>query len=338
MKKLVVSEACVACGNCTAEGKYFREQADGKAAPAGSGLVAEADLAQVEALVKLCPVQAISIQEAGGGGRATLQEVRDLINRLAAFKVDDPGREVYRYNSKDYSLSVPYSAHNHRYDFKSESKATSAGLDEFNRLMYAQMSTYIRQLAVDYKNKKLRQFYTYEQKPGLFYYDTNQKVAALLEEIVAKLKDATGGSVAIPEGLAQFDLVPPAVAEAEDYKNLSRAAQLKHFEEFAPVGEVKADMDTLSSFELYINTDYITESVRKKSFFGSSDDYEDVDVYCYDVQEACETLAQDIIRNGDDMTNTDHLDYLIKYVVGIYREAVQKEIAQKVQILKNLAR
>ena len=63
MKKFVVSEKCIACGNCLLETKLLQEDAEGKAVPVNGGYFSDDFLAKAEEIVAGCPVQALSIAE-----------------------------------------------------------------------------------------------------------------------------------------------------------------------------------------------------------------------------------------------------------------------------------
>lgn len=66
MKKFVVSEKCIACGNCLLETKLLQEDAEGKAVPVNGGYFSDDFLAKAEEIVGGCPVQALSIAEGAG--------------------------------------------------------------------------------------------------------------------------------------------------------------------------------------------------------------------------------------------------------------------------------
>lgn len=48
MKKFVVSEKCIACGNCLLETKLLQEDAEGKAVPVNGGYFSDDFLAKAE--------------------------------------------------------------------------------------------------------------------------------------------------------------------------------------------------------------------------------------------------------------------------------------------------
>ena len=52
MKKFVVSEKCIACGNCLLETKLLQEDAEGKAVPVNGGYFSDDFLAKAEEIVK----------------------------------------------------------------------------------------------------------------------------------------------------------------------------------------------------------------------------------------------------------------------------------------------
>lgn len=85
MKKFVVSEKCIACGNCLLETKLLQEDAEGKAVPVNGGYFSDDFLAKAEEIVAGCPVQALSIAEGAGADLSKLPE--KLQNALAKITV-----------------------------------------------------------------------------------------------------------------------------------------------------------------------------------------------------------------------------------------------------------
>ena len=57
MKKFVVSEKCIACGNCLLETKLLQEDVEGKAVPVNGGYFSDDFLAKAEEIVARAPAQ-----------------------------------------------------------------------------------------------------------------------------------------------------------------------------------------------------------------------------------------------------------------------------------------
>ena len=136
MKKFVVSEKCIACGNCLLETKLLQEDAEGKAVPANGGYFSDDFLAKAEEIVAGCPVQALSIAEGAGADLSKLPE--KLQNALAKITVPKVSREDVKMHAQDYRMTCSYPQGEYRYDYSSESRAMSAAENEFDRICYSQ--------------------------------------------------------------------------------------------------------------------------------------------------------------------------------------------------------
>ena len=118
MKKFVVSEKCIACGNCLLETKLLQEDAEGKAVPVNGGYFSDDFLAKAEEIVAGCPVQALSIAEGAGADLSKLPE--KLQNALAKITVPNVNGNVVDIHGEDYGMSCSYRLGEYRYDFCSE--------------------------------------------------------------------------------------------------------------------------------------------------------------------------------------------------------------------------
>lgn len=136
MKKFVVSEKCIACGNCLLETKLLQEDAEGKAVPVNGGYFSDDFLAKAEEIVAGCPVQALSIAEGAGADLSKLPE--KLQNALAKITVPNVTRKDVEMHAQDYRMTCSYPQGEYRYDYSSESRAMSAAENEFDRICYSQ--------------------------------------------------------------------------------------------------------------------------------------------------------------------------------------------------------
>lgn len=161
MKKFVVSEKCIACGNCLLETKLLQEDAEGKAVPANGGYFSDDFLAKAEEIVAGCPVQALSIAEGAGADLSKLPE--KLQNALAKITVPNVTRKDVEMHAQDYRMTCSYPQGEYRYDYSSESRAMSAAENEFDRICYSQYKKFILEVFVQYKEDKLRKFYTFDE-------------------------------------------------------------------------------------------------------------------------------------------------------------------------------
>ena len=161
MKKFVVSEKCIACGNCLLETKLLQEDAEGKAVPVNGGYFSDDFLAKAEEIVAGCPVQALSIAEGAGADLSKLPE--KLQNALAKITVPNVTRKDVEMHAQDYRMTCSYPQGEYRYDYSSESRAISAAENEFDRICYSQYKKFILEVFVQYKEDKLRKFYTFDE-------------------------------------------------------------------------------------------------------------------------------------------------------------------------------
>ena len=141
MKKFVVSEKCIACGNCLLETKLLQEDAEGKAVPVNGGYFSDDFLAKAEEIVAGCPVQALSIAEGAGVDLSKLPE--KLQNALAKLTVPNVTRKDVEMHAQDYRMTYSYPQGEYRYDYSSESRAMSAAESEFDRICYSQYKKFI---------------------------------------------------------------------------------------------------------------------------------------------------------------------------------------------------
>lgn len=91
-----------------------------------------------------------------------------------------------------------------------ESQAKSAARAEFENLCYLP-SAYrpmLKKVFVEYKVKKLRPYYTYEEAEGNFYYQFNQSTERFLREIYGQAREAGGAAFKLPESWCRFDVRP----------------------------------------------------------------------------------------------------------------------------------
>ena len=70
----------------------------------------------------------------------------------------------------------------------------------------------IKKVFVEYKVKKLRPYYTYEEAEGNFYYQFNQSTERFLREIYGQAREAGGAAFKLPESWCRFDVRPGAVS------------------------------------------------------------------------------------------------------------------------------
>ena len=111
MKKFVVSEKCIACGNCLLETKLLQEDAEGKAVPVNGGYFSDDFLAKAEEIVAGCPVQALSIAEGAGADLSKLPEKLLAEGKAAKFLYphhQSRGDLLRVAENNDFTVVLPY--------------------------------------------------------------------------------------------------------------------------------------------------------------------------------------------------------------------------------------
>lgn len=328
MKKFVVSEKCIACGNCLLETKLLQEDAEGKAVPANGGYFSDDFLAKAEEIVAACPVQALSIAEGEGADLSKLPE--KLQNALAKITVPKVSREDVKMHAQDYRMTCSYPQGEYRYDYSSESRAMSAAENEFDRICYSQYKKLILEVFVQYKEDKLRKFYTFDESG--FWGQINKQYADVLQEFAGA---AAAGGIKLPADFKEFAVFPGGSANEKDSVLVYMLnVRLKEFEDRGceDVMRELRDIPHTSRSDYRIDMDYDDMEVYAGTSFFGNDKYEDK--YCYkDVYKACEDFMGDL-KNAINYVDYDSQVFdSIDTALKDYQERVQKEIAKKVALL-----
>lgn len=164
----------MAAGRVFSRAPYFMEDAEGNAVPVAGKAVADKDLAALKRIAEECPQKAIQIVETGSGvkpGKEGLQELlKKLEERKQTLKISKADPVKLKFKAGDYEIPVPFCVKQYSNDYSSESQAKSAARAEFENLCYLP-SAYrpmLKKVFVEYKVKKLRPYYTYEEAGGEF--------------------------------------------------------------------------------------------------------------------------------------------------------------------------
>jgi len=317
VKNIKVSDKCVACGTCTLMTELLLENANGTVIPAKSGKIADDSVKEFMEVIESCPVGAISLEEAGlvkSQGKQGLLELKELIKKeLANYSVPRP--TYYRFDGNVSSIPYNSPSGQGRYDYKSDSKATRAGLNEFNRVMYSQRRAIIQQVLAEYEITALKRFAYYEEKEGNYYFGVNKKVSFLIDQLVEEVKEKTSNKIVIPLNFEKIDIGPDHGFKEEFY-----IYQLCNVETVF-VDEIASQLDPLSEYSVYVNTDDI-------------EDYKGRDIYCYQLNEVIETFRKDVLYAIRDIINDSNgIDVHINRVYDKYVESLQEVLNGKANYL-----
>ncbi|WP_293832873.1 ferredoxin [uncultured Phascolarctobacterium sp.] len=325
MKKFVVSDKCIACGSCLLETNLLQEDAEGKAVPVAGGYISADFLPKAQEIAAVCPVKALSIEEAENVDLNKLPE--KLKKALNEITVPNVTRKDVEMHAQDYRMTYSSPQGEYRYDYSSESRAMSAAESEFDRICYSQYKKFILELFVQYKEDKLRKFYTFDESG--FWGQINKQYADVLQKFAGA---AAAGGIKLPADFKEFAVFPGGSKDSTLVDIIN--ARLKEFEDRGCSDVMRefngCNYTSRSDYRDYMDTDD-TEVYAGTSFFGN-DKYEDK--YCYkDVNKACEEYI------GDLKDAINYVDYdsqvldTIDAALNDYKERVQKEIDKKVALL-----
>lgn len=328
LKKVVVSETCVACGICTLQTNLLKENPDGKVIALEPGIVSEENISLIERVISECPVKAISLVKCGlvnAKGKEGLKELIEFIkNKLYNYKIEFPLPEEYEFNKTEFQTPTAYGRGEYSYEYSSDDKAMRAGLREFDRVMYSQRRAIIQQLLVEYKTKKLNKYSCYEDKKDNFYYSTNRKIENLLKEIIEEAKELSN-NILFPQGFEKLEVIPKFGIDGDEFNKELNFYQLRHIEELWFVQEIMNELESLNWYDTYIDTDYM-------------EDYRGKDVYCYkNINDVCNKFGEHLINEFPYVLNgSDGIRKVIEAPINTYIELVNKEIKVKADKLIDL--
>lgn len=317
MKKILVSNECVACGICVSMSEFLEELPNGKVIPKASGTISDMEAESFAEVISACPVQAISLENSGlikGNGTEAIADLKKLIKKkLENFKVQAPSRAKYRFKAKDFRAPTIYATGEYRYDYKSDSKAEQAGLKEFDQVMYSQKRAIIQQMLVEYKHSKLKPYNCFENEPGNFYFDIINEIKKELQMLMNEVRDKTNNQTQFPTG---FEKVEPKI----DFSDNGSIAvyQLRNLEKVNIVDQIANRLEPLYEYKLYVNTHDIDNGKRYMS--------------CYDIREVIEKFGEDIAYNIEDVCD-DLVEMNMENAIRDFNSALQKELDNKVEFL-----
>lgn len=328
MKKVVISSNCVACGACAMMTKYIKENPNGTVSPMGAGIVPHNELDRFQKVIDACPVKAILLEDAGlvnKIGKEGLIELKQLIQtEFNGYKVATIIPEKYKFIKTNYKVPTPWGTNEKRYEYKSDSRAEEAGLQDFNRIMYSQRKALIQQVLVQYKTGVLAQFTEYNKEPGNCYYDINASISSRLEELAAAAQSLSNNKISLPTNFSVCDFEPIFGTKGDKFDREMYVYQIKHLEEIWITDNIMNELEPLSWFSTYVNTDDITIYDGKR--------YKDM--YCYDLREVTNELAKWILNETEYILNSyDGMKRILEDNLSSVFTQMDKGINGKIQTL-----
>lgn len=325
MKKVTITSECVACGVCSTMTKYIKENSDGTASPNGAGIIPNDEVKDFQAVIDICPVKAITLEKAGlvnKSGKDGLIELKTLIqSKYTNYKISRPKPEKYKFIKSSYRVPVPSGAGERRYEYKSDSRAENAGLREFDRIMYSQRKPLIQQLLVQYKAKMLYQYTEYVEEEGMYYYDINKKIEAVLQEFIAQANSLCENKIDLSDNFAKCEFKPILGIQGDKFNKELYVYQIKHVEEIWITDNIISELESLAWFDTWVNTDYMENSRGK-------------DMYCYELREVTEKFANQILDETANIVNAfDGMQQILEQNLTNILKEMEKGINARFQIL-----
>lgn len=326
IKKIEVSSACVACGSCVMITDLLKENPNGRVSAVEPAIVTSDGISKITEAINSCPVKAISLIDAGlvrTSGKEGLEELKKIVTeKLVDYKIGFPNAKDYEFDKSEVSVPTAYGSGEYRYEYKSDDKAVQAGLREFDRVMYSQRKAVIQQLLIEYKTKKLRKYSYYEKEQGNFYYDVNQSIQKFLKQVIAESKVLSGNKISLPSNFDTFEVVPEIGISGDAMNRELFVYKLRHIEELWFVQNIMNELEALSWYDSYIDTD-------------DMEDHRGKDVYCYkNVSNACSKFGEHILNEFSYVLNgSDGVRAILESPINRFGEAVQKEVKKKADIL-----
>ena len=250
IKVVTISECCTLCGLCEQPDleDVFRYGDNGAIIVRNNGLIDLDKYPKVLEIENLCPSAAIKISDVNAikiedKGKA-LEQLNHLMNKeLRDFPFEKPKYYCdYPYDVGTYqAFSIPaYFCSAPKY-FTDET-AEDAGISEFKHAVFSQEKTVVAQYVSAYKVKQLQKYCVYEETSGNFYFGTNMKIRALLEQAVQLARLVTEDKLDLPDNFCEFSVQP-------DWHEVRVAVE--HIQDLE-----KKDVDLSSSSYFHADADY----------------------------------------------------------------------------------
>lgn len=314
MKKLYVSEECIACGQCLVGTELLGETPEGKVAPKGMGAITDEEAKRLQSIFDECPVQAIHIEplmELHGDEKEKLLQIEDAMKAFCQYTITRLSRENLRCQKEALQVMVPDCGLRSRYSYPSDSRATSEGLKAFDQLIYSKKRELIQSVLIQYKNMVLNQFGTYEENASCYYFRENNKVEQQLRSFAKAIFEITSGNLVISEPVLDFRFSP------KDLKTYGLSAH--EFETTSAWGTASENVESLRWYETFINTDDKDLATRT--------------VYCYDLHEAVDTISKHILDGCMDAIG-DHAERIVNRILDWYQGIVTEEVKQRIETMR----
>lgn len=305
MKKLSISEKCIKCGECTLSTNLLKEMADGSVEPVVTSISSE-QAASLNSVVKNCPVGAIVISEDKTMSfKSKAELIKYAEDKIGKFEFSKPQFE--KFDKSEFS--IPRFGKRSSYEYKNDSRATQAGLEEFERIMYDRKKVLASNVINQYASAKLRHLYEYVREDGNYYYENYKRIEKILQELAVAAKEVA--NVKLSDSFTTFDVMPNLRQHGYEITEMGNMGEM-----FGPALE---DVESLSWYKTFVNTDSRYEYKGKK----------EIEMYCYDLYEVCDLLADHMmsgIRSVMSSRTSDYINSVLSFILYDVRNELSKRL------------
>lgn len=212
LKKIHVTDQCVACGICTRTTDLLVETVLGTAMPKDSGLIKDEEIENLMKVADACPVKAIKIideEVTKLEDSESLIKLKELMNNLLNEKlfIRPKFKDLcINFVDNDTPLTVSNTVSKIRYS--SESKVRKEAKEVFRTSVYSQRDAMVQALLINYKTFILNNYIRYEENEGNYFYDNNNLASKHLKEIISLAQAIACDKLNIPQDFYKFDVRP----------------------------------------------------------------------------------------------------------------------------------
>lgn len=339
MKKFKITDKCNACGLCTAMTDLIVSDEHGFAHPAENMFTDRQNAEKVKEIIDICPVGAISEEDVGNTskqGKDGLMEIQKVLkNKLESIEKPKITKDNIKFNAEAYDAEVGEYNNSSRYEYSSDSAAERAALREFDRGAYSQYRKIILSIFVQYKNDKLKPYYTFDENS--FYYKNNQNYVKVLKDILTEARNITNNQIDLPASFMDFNVFPGDDLDGLDREDI--VIGLSTFEEKSTQSGIMEEFrsgsySSLDSYLMYIDTDDM-EIYDGTDWRGNSkykDKYRFLDVY-----KAVKEFVEDLKRAMNYVDIDEKAMYFLDMALTSYFKSVDNEIKKKIEIFNKAA-
>ena len=318
--KFSIRDGCIGCGLCSMQYPgYFQEKPDGTAETVKGQLIDNPENA--EEIAAVCPDSLIDIKEVIENKK---QYAVTAIEKLKNFHgCPMPRKDDIPFKEEEYFVPTPSPSGEYTREFSSDSAAERGALNEFVGKMYSNIDNIILSIITKYRTKYILPYYTKDLADESVYAKTNKEASEILREVRRLVGDE------LPDDFDKVELFP----DDDTVWKMLRNGELISQE---LISDVKAEFDySADRYSCYWRTDSREELVR---FKRNGDVVYKNKYYYYDLREAFDSLAEDLVRAcyfaKDDIINRA-ID-VVGWLVNPYNEKLKKLLDERAALAESI--